>query len=230
MRREAFTCGSQRAVPTPVRSFPQDAHAVIYKPARSAMTSGKRRMNEWKLRFEARSAPYIEPLMGWTASDDALQQVELSFPTAEAAVTYAQRRGLSYTVQDWTPPAPKLSVVAASTDAARSGAKARKQRLEWVERTLGCGILYPEMRSETHPSAAFSNPGDVLKAAALSPDQKRDALLRWAYDSYLVERSHAKGERAEISPLGEIIDALLDLEQTEPGSPIGHPLHHARAA
>ncbi len=39
--------------------FPDDALAVIYKPARSAMTSGKARTRDWKLRFEPRSAPYI---------------------------------------------------------------------------------------------------------------------------------------------------------------------------
>jgi hypothetical protein len=49
---------------TPAIFFPDDAVAVIYKPARSAMTSGKARTNEWKLRFERRSPPAIEPLMG----------------------------------------------------------------------------------------------------------------------------------------------------------------------
>ena len=40
----------------PTRSvFPDDALAVIYKPARSAMTSGKARTRDWKLRFEPRS-------------------------------------------------------------------------------------------------------------------------------------------------------------------------------
>jgi hypothetical protein len=71
----------------PIRSvFPEDAMAVIYKPARSAMTSGKARTRDWKLRFEPRSCPFIEPLMGWTGSDDTLAQVELTFPLAAAAV------------------------------------------------------------------------------------------------------------------------------------------------
>jgi hypothetical protein len=38
--------------------FPDDALAVIYKPARSAMTSGKARTRDWKLRFEPRSRPF----------------------------------------------------------------------------------------------------------------------------------------------------------------------------
>ena len=72
--------------------FPADAQAVIYKPAPSPMTSGRARAQRWTLRFERRSAPYIEPLMGWTGDDDTLSQVELSFPSAEAAIAYARRQ------------------------------------------------------------------------------------------------------------------------------------------
>jgi ETC complex I subunit conserved region len=79
--------------PTP-SVFPADVVAIIYKPARSAMTSGKARTRQWKLRFEPRSPQFIEPLMGWTGSDDTLSQVELTFPSAEAAVAYARRQGL----------------------------------------------------------------------------------------------------------------------------------------
>ncbi len=90
--------GAPRTAPT--RSvFPDDALAVIYKPARSAMTSGKARTRDWKLRFEPRSRPLIEPLMGWTGCDDTLSQIELTFPSAGAAVAYARRQGLRYILQ-----------------------------------------------------------------------------------------------------------------------------------
>jgi hypothetical protein len=83
----------------PTRSlFPDDAVGIIYKPCRSAMTSGKARTKTWKLRFEPRSARVIEPLMGWTASEETLSQVELSFPTLQAAVAYARREGLQFVV------------------------------------------------------------------------------------------------------------------------------------
>jgi hypothetical protein len=78
--------------------FPDDAVAVIYRPARSAMTSGKANTRHWKLRFERRTPPFIEPLMGWTGGDDPLTQVELTFPTREAAVGYAERQGLTVIV------------------------------------------------------------------------------------------------------------------------------------
>src|SRR5689334_8905136 len=64
------------------QSFPKNAHAVTYRPTRSAMTSGKARTREWKLRFERRAPPFIEPLMGWTGGDDTLACVELTFPSA----------------------------------------------------------------------------------------------------------------------------------------------------
>jgi hypothetical protein len=62
------------------------------------MTSGNRRTREWKLTFERRTAPFVEPLMGWTAGDDPMVQVELSFRTFGAAVGFAERQGLTYRV------------------------------------------------------------------------------------------------------------------------------------
>jgi hypothetical protein len=60
------------------------------------MTSGRARTKSWLLTFERRTVPYIEPLMGWTAGDDPLTQIELRFPTLESAIAYAKRQGLSY--------------------------------------------------------------------------------------------------------------------------------------
>jgi hypothetical protein len=34
--------------------------------------------------------------MGWTATEDTLSQVEVSFPSAKAAMAYAPRQGLHY--------------------------------------------------------------------------------------------------------------------------------------
>jgi hypothetical protein len=78
--------------------FPAGAVARIYRPARSAMTSGRARTKRWLLRFDRRTPPFIEPLMGWTGGDDTLTQIELRFPTLEAAVAYARRQGLAYVV------------------------------------------------------------------------------------------------------------------------------------
>jgi hypothetical protein len=71
---------------------------IISKPARSAMTSGRARMEQWLLEFEPQSAPFIEPLMGWTGSTDPLAHMHLVFGSREAAIVYAERHGLAYEV------------------------------------------------------------------------------------------------------------------------------------
>jgi hypothetical protein len=72
--------------------------ARIYKPARSAMQSGKGKNDVWLLEFEPESAPTAEPLMGWTASADMQQELRLVFDTREAAIAYAKRNGIAYEV------------------------------------------------------------------------------------------------------------------------------------
>ena len=109
---EGRPSATRPSAPLPARSlFPDDAHAVIYRPARAATTSGQARTREWKLRFERRTAPLVEPLMGWTGGDDPLAQIELSFPSAESAMAYARRQGLQYTVHGLRPQTPQLRLV-----------------------------------------------------------------------------------------------------------------------
>ena len=79
-------------------TLPSDAVAHIWKPARSAMTSGRARAKAWRLRIERRRAPWIDPLMGWTSGDDTASQVELSFPSFESAIHHARRLGIAYQV------------------------------------------------------------------------------------------------------------------------------------
>ena len=67
---------------------------VIYKPAKSAMTSGRGGTKRWVLEFESQSPPPMEPLMGWTGSTDPMAQLRLSFPSLEPAVAYVERQGL----------------------------------------------------------------------------------------------------------------------------------------
>lgn len=80
-------------------TLPRDAVARIWKPARSPMTSAKARPKGWRLGFERRGAPFAEPLMGWTGSDDMMSEVELEFPTLESALRYADRQGLPYVIE-----------------------------------------------------------------------------------------------------------------------------------
>lgn len=71
----------------------------IYQPSKSAMQSGRAKAQGWMMEYELKTARHPENLMGWTASDDTLNQVRLSFPTMDEAVAYAQKKGWGYTVQ-----------------------------------------------------------------------------------------------------------------------------------
>ena len=68
--------------------------ARIFKPARNAMTSGMAKTHRWVLTFAPESARRIDPLMGWTSSDDTQSQVRLSFASKEAALEYAEAHGI----------------------------------------------------------------------------------------------------------------------------------------
>jgi ETC complex I subunit-like protein len=81
------------------RIVPSTPAVTIFQDAASVMQAG-RASRRWILRFEPRSAPFIEPLMGWTGTADTLQQVKLIFPTKEHAISFAQRHGWRYSVKE----------------------------------------------------------------------------------------------------------------------------------
>lgn len=72
------------------------ARARIYKPAKTAMQSGRARTHKWVLEFEPRTARGVEPLMGWTSSGDMNAQVTLRFDTREEAIAYAEKHGIDF--------------------------------------------------------------------------------------------------------------------------------------
>jgi len=72
--------------------------ARIFRPAKTAMQSGRGKAKDWTLTFEPDSPREVEPLMGWTSSSDMLQEVRLSFETKEEAIAYAQAQGIAYQV------------------------------------------------------------------------------------------------------------------------------------
>lgn len=71
----------------------------IYRPAKTAMQSGRGLTHDWVLEFEP-GARRPEPLMGWSSADDTLNQVTLRFPTKEEAVAYATKHGLMYVLEE----------------------------------------------------------------------------------------------------------------------------------
>lgn len=84
------------------RHFPADAVALIERAPRSSMQSG-RRPRGWRLSFARRARQFHDPLTGWIGGSDPLAHVELSFPSLEAAIRYAEREGLTYEVREPPP-------------------------------------------------------------------------------------------------------------------------------
>lgn len=74
--------------------------ARIYQPARSAMQSGSAKTRHWVLEFVPASARDIDPLMGWTGSDDTQAQVRMRFDSKEAALDYAKEHGIEAVVME----------------------------------------------------------------------------------------------------------------------------------
>ena len=72
--------------------------ARIYLPAKTATSSGRAKVRQWTLEMEPAIAKSIDPLCGWSGSGDTQQQVQLKFPTKEAAIAYAKRNGLDVIV------------------------------------------------------------------------------------------------------------------------------------
>jgi len=69
--------------------------AIIYQIPKSAMQSGKAKLDTWVLEFEQSEARKADPLMGWTGSGDTQAQVKLNFPNKDAAKAYAEKYGIA---------------------------------------------------------------------------------------------------------------------------------------
>src|SRR5262245_58982206 len=88
--------------------------ARIYRPARTAMQSGKARTKEWLLEFEPGDARRPDPLMGWTVTGDtASSQIRMAFETSEEAVRYAEQHGIAFQLVD---PKPAKRIIKAYAD------------------------------------------------------------------------------------------------------------------
>ena len=82
--------------------------ARIYQPARTAMQSGTAKAKGWVLEFAPETAREVDPLMGWTSSDDTQTQVRLSFDSREAAEAYAAEKQIGYDVTEPKPRKPNI--------------------------------------------------------------------------------------------------------------------------
>lgn len=202
--------------------FPDDAVARIYKPSRAVATSGMARTKGWRLVFERRTAPFIEPLMGYTGGDDTLTQVELSFPTLGSAIRYAERQGLAYVVQRPTGQIGNAS----SRRVDEKPAGAERSTYAFSDLTLdrlglaalqdSYGRALDDAANRNDPSGAesWASPMGVVDDPTLTLDAKRSILMNWAWTEYLIDQATNEGmpENSRPSRLDEVEQALLALE------------------
>lgn len=80
--------------------------ARIYQRPKNAMSSGRARTTIWVLDFAPAEPKRPDPLTGWAGSGDTRDQLRLTFPTQDAAVAYAEREGLAFTIV----PAPERTL------------------------------------------------------------------------------------------------------------------------
>ena len=96
--------------------------ARIFRPAKTAMQSGKAKSLAWVLEFEPTDARRQDPLMGWTQTADTEGQVLLSFETKEEAVRYADQHGIAFQLID---PKPTKRIIKPCADNFAFGRKVR---------------------------------------------------------------------------------------------------------
>lgn len=72
----------------------------IYKPAKTAMQSGRAGSEKWVLEYQVESARKPEPVMGWVSSEDTLNQVRIKFDNKASAVAFAEGEGWQYTIDE----------------------------------------------------------------------------------------------------------------------------------
>jgi len=71
--------------------------AKIFKPTKTATQSGKGNTKNWLLKFDTLNTD-IDPLMGWVSSKDTMSEVKLEFSTKDAAINYAKKNNINYSV------------------------------------------------------------------------------------------------------------------------------------
>ncbi|MEA3542086.1 MAG: ETC complex I subunit [Pseudomonadota bacterium] len=86
--------------------------ARIYQIQKNAMQSGKALTHKWVLEFAQAEAKTPDPLTGWAGSGDTQSQVKLTFPTQDAAIAYADKYGIAYTLIPTPPKTLKIQAYA----------------------------------------------------------------------------------------------------------------------
>jgi hypothetical protein len=86
--------------------------ARLYQRPKSSMQSGRARTGKWLLEIERAEPQRLDPLTGWSGSGETDTQLQLAFPTREAAIAYAEAHALQLEILPLGPRALKLQAYA----------------------------------------------------------------------------------------------------------------------
>lgn len=87
-------------VPCPIATFVRMSTAKIYRPAKTAMQSGKAKTHQWLLEYERPEPGTPDALMGWNTMPDTIAEIKLWFATKEEAIAYATSKKIDYSVSE----------------------------------------------------------------------------------------------------------------------------------
>ncbi|MEZ5690242.1 MAG: NADH dehydrogenase ubiquinone Fe-S protein 4 [Rickettsiales bacterium] len=68
--------------------------AIIYCPDKNPMQSGKAKAHSWILEFIPQTPYFTDGFMGWNGMSDTKRELNLRFPSMEAAVEYAKKQNI----------------------------------------------------------------------------------------------------------------------------------------
>ncbi len=79
------------------------AFARIFRHQALASPVLQKERGGWTLEFESEQAQHADPLTGWAGGAETQSQVQIIFPTREAAIAHCDRMGVRYVVQEEPP-------------------------------------------------------------------------------------------------------------------------------
>jgi ETC complex I subunit conserved region len=104
--------GGSALEPTSRMRKEQVMNARLYQRPKNAMQSGHARTGDWLLEIERDEPQRPDPLTGWPGSGATETQVQLCFPTRDAALAYAGAQGLAVEIIPLGPVTLKLQAYA----------------------------------------------------------------------------------------------------------------------